>query len=247
MDEATKMIKSLLDRMERWELEGNPMYINPQNTDNKGFRRPNNNMPQDFPREQRRKYRDEQRIQTPLQNNLVSHEEGEEIDELDPEIHCIEGTFPFPYLTQSIYEESIMNSQFNEFGKGEKSKDTPNRYHLRSKKKEENFDIHDQPLIAKKPYKPITITTKEKKTQNTSPTTKELVPEVREAPKPFPSFSFEHEIQKIIILVPLSELVKNEDFKRSPSKLLQSESPQPSSDLVNLQDENTTVFLGPMV
>jgi hypothetical protein len=36
-----------------------------------------------LPREQRRKGRDDQRIQTPLQNNLVSHEEGEEIDELN--------------------------------------------------------------------------------------------------------------------------------------------------------------------
>jgi hypothetical protein len=140
-----------------------------------------------------------------------------------------------------------MNSQVNELGKGEKANNTPNRYHLRSKKKEGNFDSHDQPLIAEKPAKPATITTKEKKTQNTLPTAKEPVSEVREAPKPFPSFSFEHEIQKIRIPVPLSELVKNEDFKRSLSKLLQSESPQPSSDSVNLQDEKPEVVLGPMV
>jgi hypothetical protein len=140
-----------------------------------------------------------------------------------------------------------MNSQVNELGKGEKANNTPNWYHLRSKKKEGNFDSHDQPLIAEKPTKYATITTKEKKTQNTSPTSKEPVYEVREAPNPFPSFSFEHEIQKIRILVPLSELVKNEDFKRPLSKLLQSESPQPSTDLVNLQDENPEVILGPMV
>jgi hypothetical protein len=35
-----------------------------------------------MPREQRNRYRDDQRIQTPLQNNLVVDEEGEEIDEL---------------------------------------------------------------------------------------------------------------------------------------------------------------------
>jgi hypothetical protein len=200
-----------------------------------------------LPREQRRKDRDEQRIQTPLQNNLVTHEEGEEIDELNPEIHCIENTFPFPHLTQSIYEESLMNSQVNELGKGEKANNTPNRYHLRSKKKEGNFDSHDQSLIAEKLAKPATITTKEKKTQNTSPIVKETVSEVREAPKPLSSFSFEHEIQKIRIPVPLSELVKNEDFKRSLSKLLQSESPQLSLDSINLQDEKPTVVLGPMV
>jgi hypothetical protein len=103
-NEVTIMLKSLSARMERWELEGKPMYRNPQNADNRGFKRPNNNVPQDFPREQRGKDREDQRIQTPLQNNLVSHEEGEEIDELDPEIHCIEETFPFPHLTQSAYE-----------------------------------------------------------------------------------------------------------------------------------------------
>jgi hypothetical protein len=115
-----------------------------------------------------------------------------------------------------------MNSQVNELGKGGKSNNTPNRYHLRSKKKEGNFD---QPLIAEKLVKPATITIKEKKTRNTLPTAKEPISEVREAPKPLSSFSFGHEIQNIRILVPLSELVKNEDFKRCLSKLLQFESP----------------------
>jgi hypothetical protein len=45
MDEVTKMLKSLSTRMEKWELEGKPMYRNPQNTDNRGFRRPSNNVP----------------------------------------------------------------------------------------------------------------------------------------------------------------------------------------------------------
>jgi hypothetical protein len=247
MDELTKVIKSLSARMEKWELEGKPMYRNPQNTDNRGFRRPKNNVPQALPREKRSKDRDDQRIQTPLKNNLVAHEEGEEIDELDPEIHCIEDTSPFPHLTQSAYEESLMNIQIHELGKGEKAKNTPNRYHLSSKKKEGNFDSHDQPLIAERPAKPATITTKEKKTQDTSPTTKEPVSKVREDPEPLSSFSFEHEIQKIRIPVPLLELVENEDFKRSLSKLLQSESPQPSIDSVNLQDEKPTFVLGPMV
>ena len=65
-----------------------------------------------------------------------------------------------------------MNSQVNELGKGEKANNTPNRYHLRSKKKEGNFDSHDQALIAERPAKLATITTKEKKTHNTLPKTK---------------------------------------------------------------------------
>jgi hypothetical protein len=246
-NEVAKVLKSLSTRMEKWELEGKPMYRNPQNTDNRGFRRPGNNMPQTLPKEQRRRDRDDQRIQTPLQNSLVAHEEGKEIEELDPKIHCIEDTSPFPHLTQYTYEESLINTQINELSKGEKVSNTPNRYNLRSKKKEGNFDSQDQPLIAKRPTKAAATTTKEKKTQNASPAAKEPVSEVRKVPKSLSSFSFEHEIQKIRIPVPLSELVKNEDFKRSLSKMLQSEPPKPSTDSINLQDENPTVFLGPMV
>jgi ribonuclease HI len=223
------------------------MYRNPQNTDNRGFRRPANNMPQVFPREQRGKDRDDQRVQTPLQNNLVDHEEREEIDKFGPEIHCIEDTAPFPHLTQSAYEESLMSAQIYELGKEQRADHTSNRYNLRSRKKEGDFDSQDQPLVADRPIKSAAATTKEKKTQSTSPAAKEPVTEVREAPKPISSFNFKHEIQKIRIPVPLSELVKNEDFKRSISKLLQSESPQPPSDSINLQDEKPAVVLGPMV
>jgi ribonuclease HI len=70
---------------------------------------------------------------------------------------------------------------------------------------------------------------------------------VREIPKPPSSFSFECEIQKIRSHVPLLELVKNEDFKRSLSKLLLSEPPQLATDSVNIQYENPIVILGPMV
>jgi hypothetical protein len=132
-------------------------------------------------------------------------------------------------------------------GKGERDSHTSNRYNLRSRRKEGDFDSLDQPLIEDRHTKTATTTTKEKKTQSASPAAKEPITEVREASKPIPSFNFEHEIQKIRILVPLSKLVKNEDFKRSLSKLLQSESPQPPSDSINLQDENPPVVLGPMV
>jgi hypothetical protein len=178
---------------------------------------------------------------------MVSHEEGEEIEELDPEIHCIEDTSPFPHLTLYAYEESLMNIQINESGKGEKANNAHNRYHLRSKKKDDTFDNQDQPLIVEGPAKVVAITTKVDKTQNTSSAAKEPVSEVREPPKPLSYFSFEHEIQKIRIPVPLSELVKNEDFKRFLSKMLQSEPPQPSTDSINLQDEKPTIVLGPMV
>jgi hypothetical protein len=65
--------------------------------------------------------------------------------------------------------------------------------------------------------------------------------------KPPSSFNFEHEIHKITIPVPLSELLKHEYFKRSLSTMLQSEPSYHSIDSVNLQDEKLAVILGPMV
>jgi hypothetical protein len=64
--------------MERLELEGKPITEIPKILITEVFRRPNNNVPQIMPREQRNRDRDDQRIQTPLQNNLVDDEEGEE-------------------------------------------------------------------------------------------------------------------------------------------------------------------------
>jgi hypothetical protein len=137
MDELTKMVKNLFADMEKMKAKGKQTYRNPQNVDDKGnFRRPNNNVPHIMPREHRNKDRDDHRIQTPLQNNLVTDEERGEIDKLGPEIHCIEDTSPFPHLTQEAYEESLMNSQINELSKGGKAKENnPNIYNLRSKKK----------------------------------------------------------------------------------------------------------------
>jgi hypothetical protein len=153
MDEVTKLLKSLSARMERLELEGKKTYINPQNVDNRGnFRRPNNHAPQIMQREPRNRDRDDQKIQTPLQNNLVTDDGGEEED-LDPEIHCLEDTSPSPHLTQSTYEESLMDIQLNELSKGNKASDNPNRYNLRSKKKDGKSDIPDQPPRADKPAK----------------------------------------------------------------------------------------------
>jgi len=120
--------------MERLVVEGKQTYRNPQHDGLRGnFRRPNN-APQILPREPRNRDRDDQKIQTPLQNNLVVDEEGEGA-ELDPEIHCLGDTSPFPHLTQYTYEESLMDEQINELSKGEKANNSPNKYNLRSKKK----------------------------------------------------------------------------------------------------------------
>jgi hypothetical protein len=61
------------------------------------------------------------------------------------------------------------------------------------------------------------------------------------------SFKFEHEIQKIKIHVPLTELIKHEGFKKCFSDILQSEVSCLPTDSINLQDENNAFILGPMV
>jgi hypothetical protein len=71
--------------------------------------------------------------------------------------------------------------------------------------------------------------------------------EVKEILKSPSSFSFENEIQKIKIPLPFLELIKNEEFKRYLSKMLQPEPSSNSTDSVNLQDEKPTVILGPLV
>jgi hypothetical protein len=47
--------------------------------------------------------------------------------------------------------------------------------------------------------------------------------------------------------VPLTELIKHEEFKKRFSDLLKSEASCPPTDFINLQDERPAVVLGPMV
>jgi len=60
-------------------------------------------------------------------------------------------------------------------------------------------------------------------------------------------FSFESEIQKLIIPIPLMELVKNESFKISILEALKPKAIQASTEYVNLQDDKPTVVLSPMI
>jgi hypothetical protein len=127
-----------------------------------------------------------------------------------------------------------MDNQINELSKGEKTNSSSNKYNFRSKKKEGKFDFPNQPSRVEKSTKDATNNNKEKKAQKPSSIAKGIVPEVREIMNPPFYFNCEHEFQKIRILVPLSELVKHEDFKRSLSKLLQSEPSCHSTDSINL-------------
>jgi hypothetical protein len=237
MDELTKMVKSLSAEMERMRVEGRQAYKGPQITENKGgFRRPNNFTPPNMQREKGRD-REDQKIQAPFQNNFMAEGEERESDELDPEIHCVGDTPPFPHLTQSAYEESLMDSQLNELSKGDKVSGGRGRYNLRSDKRTAAPDIPERSTRTEKPANEAADGYRGKKAQPLSPIIQNHAPEVREIPKLASSFNFEHEIQKIRIPVPLTELIKHGEFKKCFSELLQSEASCLPTDSINLQDE----------
>jgi hypothetical protein len=66
---------------------------------------------------------------------------------------------------------------------------------------------------------------KERKAHSPPPVVKSLILEVKDILNPSSSYSFEIEIQNIRIHVPISDLVKHEDFKMYLSKHFQ---PEPS-------------------
>jgi hypothetical protein len=247
VDELTRMVKSLSAEMERMRVEGRQAYKGPQNAEKGGgFRRPNNFSPPNVQKERGRD-REDQRIQAPFQNNFVAEDEEGETDKFEPEIHCFGDTPPFPHLTQSAYEESLMDGQLNELSKGDKVSGGRGRYNLRSDKKTAAPDIPKQSTRTEKPANKVADDHRGKKAQPLSPIVHNHVPEIREIPKLASSFNFEHEIQKIRIPVPLTELIKHEEFKKCFSELLQSEASCLPTDSINLQDEKPTVVLGPMV
>jgi hypothetical protein len=121
VEDLTKLVKSLSTEIEKLNMEGKQTYRNTQNTDNKGNFRIPNNAPQIFPRDPRNRERDDQRVQAPLQKNLVADEEEEEV-EADPEIHCIGDTSPSPHLTQLSCEKYLMDIQINELRERKRNK-----------------------------------------------------------------------------------------------------------------------------
>ena len=148
--------------MENIELEGKKSYRNSQNTENRGSFKIPTNAPHVIQRDHRNRDRYDHKIQTPLQNNLVTNEHGEE-EYFDREIHFLGDTSSSPHLTQATYEEALMSNQLNELSKGEKTSNDPNRYNLRFKKKEAKPDIPEQPARAKKPAKDMAENNKERK------------------------------------------------------------------------------------
>ena len=107
-----------------------------------------------------------------------------------------------------------MDRQLNELSKGDKASSNKGRYDLRSKKRIVAPDVLEQFPRVEKHANEVADSHRGKKHQPLSPIIQSHVPEIREIPKLTSSFNFEHEIQKIRILVPLTELIKHEGFKK---------------------------------
>jgi hypothetical protein len=56
-----------------------------------------------------------------------------------------------------------MSAQIHELGKEQRAGHTSNRYNLRSRRKEGDFDNPDQPLIEEKPTRSAAAATKDKR------------------------------------------------------------------------------------
>jgi len=93
----------------------------------------------------------------------------------------------------------------------------------------------------------VAVGSKEKDAQSPQSLVKNPTPEVKEILKSPSSFNFESEIQKIKIPMPFLELIKNEEFKKYISKMLQLKPPSHSTDSNKLQDEKPTVISGPLI
>jgi hypothetical protein len=118
---------------------------------------------------------------------------------------------------------------------------------LRSKQKERNPSTSNQPKKSETSTKTVVTPNKGNDEQNNKLLIKAPIQETKEILRSPSYFIFENEIQKIKILVPFLELIKNEYFKKSISKMLQPDFSSHSTDSINLQDEKPAVILGPLV
>jgi len=71
--------------------------------------------------------------------------------------------------------------------------------------------------------------------------------EVRGPDKSPSPFSFESEVQKLKISVPLIELTKSEVFRKPIFEALELKASQTSTDYDNLQDDKPAIVLSPMI
>jgi hypothetical protein len=78
----------------------------------------------------------------------------------------------------------------------------------------------NQPVQKEYSAKAVTVSSKEKDSQNPQVLIRNHFPKTKEILKPSSSFNFENDIHKIKIHIPFLELINNEEFKKYLSKML---------------------------
>jgi hypothetical protein len=180
---------------------------------------------------------DDQKIQTPLQNNCV--EESEEVEEVDEylDIHLFGDELVVSQLT---YEDSL-NAYAGENPDNMLCNTYQHGYNLRSK----------QVLAKSTPQKDKSVAPATQ-TRSKIFERKQVQPDMKitasEAEKFSSPFSLEHEISQKKIPIPLIELVKTNFYRSQILKWLQPSSViDPVTDVINIQDEKPTIVLGPII
>ena len=123
---------------------------------------------------------------------------------------------------------------------------TVDTYHIEPKK---TLNLRSGPKQAvQNPKKKVVLPPKQQsdqvleKKQNQDKQKKNV--EVEEVNKSMQNFNLENELCKIKIPMPFIELMKNPSYKNSVLKMIGSANSQFPSDIMNLQEESSKIFIG---
>jgi hypothetical protein len=182
------------------------------------FKRPND-APQIMQRERRNV--DDQILVPPFQNNQIEEMDVDNDVMDDVVVLFNEIYFYTSHLTRQDYEVAQLSNQFDiEIGEeGVIQKQSQNKYDLRPKTCTPKATTSDHNKMTEVPPKPNPSKGALAKAHQPPPF-KNVSPEVKKVDRPQISFSLEHELSKIKIPIPFSELLKNEPFRQSIMKVL---------------------------
>jgi len=148
------------------------------------------------------------------------------------------------FLTKVAYEKSLFNDQISQEWDGEAVLQT---------KDQQRYNLMLKMNNAKEtPFQRVVVPAVQQANKQKQPAVDPIIlkaptHEVRGLDNSPSPFSFQSEIQKLRILMPLIELVKNVSFKRSILDALEPKAIQASTNYINLQDDQPTIILSPMI
>ena len=175
-------------------------------------------------------------------NNYADENRQIEEDD-DDDINMIGGSAEDTCLTIGEYEGQMMLNVFSDIKDGEVLAQSCSKQPERQMK---NYNLRPRPAIQKAQLKVNTGKRHADPNLDLNIPTQNQLPIKKSAVEVSTSiFSFELELSKIKVPVPLLELLKNLAYKESFQKLLQPTIPAP--DAINLEDERPEIYLGSLV